>query len=395
MHSRRFSLIKLRAKSLSSRQKVSIITIKLLQALFSIILVWFYYDSYTRYINAFKDKEGNKPISLRDHDNTSKNMNKYNALNELKEVASESESYSKPKVVEVIKGNLLQEIKYRDPDVLWPELIKEIKSKKNPGIVMEIGMYDLSQCLAAAQAGLQAYCVEASPKNFQKIRNELKNADSKVQDRIHLYNFAAGDTSEGTVPFLSLGGTGDHISSANMWSMDAEPKVAEGKTTEVPSKKVDDLIAELSVDVIIEVLKIDTQGYEPRVLAGLKKTLPQHRINYILIEFWPRGMDLLAGKKDACIATGVLKELTKYGYTLYSLLIDAHPRAPKGYRAKINTRPMDSFEGYCRWYFEVEEKLQKKDPDYKMGYWSNILAVAPSIMNNAPISPLGQKLLEK
>ena len=61
----------------------------------------------------------------------------------------------------------------------------------------------------------------------------------------------------------------------------------------VPSRKVDDIIEELGSDVVIEVIKIDTQGFEPNVLSGLKKTLSQNRINYILIKFWPTGIGFL------------------------------------------------------------------------------------------------------
>ena len=36
------------------------------------------------------------------------------------------------------------------------------------------------------------------------------------------------------------------------------------------------------------------QGYEPSVISGLSTSIRNHHIHYILMEFWPKGMDLIA-----------------------------------------------------------------------------------------------------
>lgn len=40
-------------------------------------------------------------------------------------------------------------------------------------------------------------------------------------------------------------------------------------------------------------LKIDTQGFEPLVFSGLKRAIQERRIDFIITEFWPKGMDLM------------------------------------------------------------------------------------------------------
>jgi len=167
-----------------------------------------------------------------------------------------------------------------------------------------------------------------------------------------------------------------------MWFMDKDYPTQ--NVVNVPSRKVDDIVEELGLDVVIEVIKIDTQGFEPNVLSGLKKTLSQNRINYILIEFWPRGMNMLAEQDDTCVGVKVLQELANHNFTLYTIDVEAHPKAPKDWK-KFNDRPLNSFEEYCQWYLDLEKKVPQDD--YKMGYWSNIFAVG----ENRPIWTLDKR----
>ena len=142
---------------------------------------------------------------------------------------------------------------------------------------------------------------------------------------------------------------------------------------QVPSMRLDDIIMNLSEKIFLA--KVDTQGFEPMVLSGLTKSLEEHRIQFLLMEYWPRGMDLLAGEPDACVGAKLLQSLVNSGYTLFELKVAAHPRAPQGWKKLVDTRPFTSLEENCRWYFNVEKQLPSEE--YKMGYWSDVVAVAP------------------
>ena len=72
-------------------------------------------------------------------------------------------------------------------------------------------MHRPAQCVEAAKGGLEAHCLEPSPISFQRVQSGVRQVESSVQERIHLYNKAAGDKSEGSVPFFVTGGTGDHV----------------------------------------------------------------------------------------------------------------------------------------------------------------------------------------
>lgn len=45
-------------------------------------------------------------------------------------------------------------------------------------------------------------------------------------------------------------------------------------------------------DAAVHLLKVDTQGFEPYVFSGLARSILFAVVDYIIFEFWPRGMDL-------------------------------------------------------------------------------------------------------
>jgi hypothetical protein len=105
-------------------------------------------------------------------------------------------------------------------------------------------------------------------------------------------------------------------------------------------------------------------------------------------------MDLLAEQPNACVATRVLEQLVQAGYTLYALPVLAHPKAPTGHKTVIQSRPLHDFKANCQWYFDLEQQFPSQE--YKMGYWSDVLAVAPNApsLKQQPGAKLG-KLLEE
>ncbi|CAB9527170.1 expressed unknown protein [Seminavis robusta] len=260
-------------------------------------------------------------------------------------------------------------------------------------IAMEVGMFHPKQCFQAARQGLEAHCIEPSPRAFQRIAQARRMEPEDVKTRIHLYNKAAG-ASPGKVTFSAGDSTGDHVGTYDAWNMQA----AEGSPIQVDSIRLDDLIDEFmprnSHDKLF-VLKVDTQGYEPSVFDGLKHSVfLQRRVDYVMFEYWPKGMDLLSTgdvHKRSCVAHSILQALHEAGYTLYALPGTAHIKAPKeGKRAIVREKaPMHNFRENCLYYYQVEDRFPS--PDYKMGYWSDMLAVAPgaSLLQN-PVTEVGR-----
>ena len=281
-------------------------------------------------------------------------------------------------------------------EAVWDQLVEEAAVGQ---AAMEVGMHVALQCLQAAKAGLEAHCVEPSPKSFERVESRVKRAPADVQQRVHLYNAAAGNSSVGTVQFTGSGGTGDHVGEFDVWNMKAgrsqDSKIAkkQGTTMEVPSIRLDDVVENKIMNTDVFVLKVDTQGFEPIVLSGLSHSLQTHKIQFLLMEFWPHGMDMMAGREiGSCVAAEVLQNLLDVGYTLYALPSTCHPAAPEAAKRSLRdvaTLPLHNVQGYCKWYYHIAERFP--DDSYKMGYWSDILAVAPTASLKA-VTPLGRAL---
>ena len=103
---------------------------------------------------------------------------------------------------------------------LWYDIMmkgKEIMAENPSGDhlrAFEVGAQSSTQSLIAARAGFHAYCIEPSPKSFDRIYNQVVNEvskDTNLAQYIHLFQVAAGSASNGELNFRTTGGTGDHV----------------------------------------------------------------------------------------------------------------------------------------------------------------------------------------
>lgn len=284
-------------------------------------------------------------------------------------------------------------------DTVWKHLIEEAANLKfkegidDPGIFVEVGMHKARQCLMAAEAGLVAHCVEPSTVNFSRVKNGVDKESEDVQSRVHLYHVAAGSVSGRKLQFHSGGGTGDRVGHVDVWKMEQNPQEDPTAMTEVTEMRMDDIVTKQPNGAFL--MKIDTQGFEPHVFKGLDKTLQSHKAKFILLEYWPKGMDLMTAKIGDCSSVLVLQQLAQAGYTLYQLPVETHPKAPAEFlqarkHGGLTKRPLDDFSKNCRWYYDMEERFPSES--YKMGYWSDILAVAPHVHLRNPTTALGKVL---
>jgi FkbM family methyltransferase len=283
-------------------------------------------------------------------------------------------------------------------DNVWKDLIQEasnLKTKEgieDPGIFVEVGMYQALQCLQAAQAGLEAHCVEPSKVNFARVLSRVHQVSEEVQNRMHLHNVAAGSVTGRKLNFHSAGGTGDRVGHVDIWKMEQNPQEEPTAMIEVTEMRMDDIVMEQPNGAFL--MKIDTQGFEPHVFNGLTETLKNHKAKFIMLEYWPKGMDIMTAKIGDCSSVPVLQQLAEAGYTLYQLPFTAHPAAPKEWKHAAKNRdlnePLDDFAKNCQWYYDLEQRFPSEE--YKMGYWSDVLAVAPNVHLSRPTTTLGRLL---
>lgn len=269
-----------------------------------------------------------------------------------------------------------------DAGTIWEKLVSTGKAGE---AAFEVGMHVAYQCMMAAKNGKVAYCFEPSPKSFERVKKAVNEQPQDVKDRIHLYQNLVGPDSSSTLEFAASGGTGDHVGNADVWNMEFKPPTdpnlaaKQGQMVQVKSIAIDDVIEEN--DLQVRVIKVDTQGFEPAVFSGMIKSLQNYKIDYVLMEFWPAGMDLMAEKAPkTCTAARLLETLGNLGYHIYALSASSHPAAPASAKRALQTTDFpQKFDDYCQWFYELENK---HPADYKMGYWADIVAVAPTVKQN-------------
>ncbi len=117
----------------------------------------------------------------------------------------------------------------------------------------------------------KVHSFEPSPQTFQRLTTEFGS-----RPRIELHNLALGD-QPGELPFTVCDdwSVNDSLLSP-AWS-------APHKTVTVKVSTIDSFCAERSFDHI-DWLKIDTQGYDLRVLQGAHSMLASHRIRLVSAE---------------------------------------------------------------------------------------------------------------
>ena len=298
-----------------------------------------------------------------------------------------------------------------DEDI-WDDILnKGVKIMEKNGYkehltIFEVGAHKAKQSLDAAKKLFHAHLIEPSPISFQKIERQMRdvvNNNPVLGEFIHLYNVAAGDESGSMLDFYTTGGTGDHIGEYNVWKMNKDPVPDEwpeekkGKIVKIPSLRLDDIIYYNKVKPNeiqglergqnppftqnVWAVKVDTQGFEPKVFAGLKESILKNKIQYILTEYWPNGMGLLNDRMDNRCDLGVemLSILVSAGYSLYALPAAHHPAGGTNEIGKYvnnwTNRPLNDAKADCQFLLDLEKKFP--NPNYRMGYWTNILAVAP------------------
>lgn len=137
--------------------------------------------------------------------------------------------------------------------------------------------YGLVGMLAAKQ-GMKVICVEADPRLIPAIVTHFAENGVSV---VALVNAIAGPAASSQSRFcLNPGNTLDNRVSMPKW-----------ESVEVPTIRVADLLAQHGFDRGKLFIKIDTQGFEEKVLQGLDSYLASHRDWAIKMEFAPQWLE--------------------------------------------------------------------------------------------------------
>ncbi len=146
--------------------------------------------------------------------------------------------------------------------------------------------------------------VEPDPESFSYLEQTISANNS---NNVLAFQVAASDKKTHLPLYISTENRGDNRLYAS----------SEDRTEIlVKAQPLDELLFEHDIDHV-DLIKIDVQGYEPKVIEGLKKTISRSPQIVLITEFWPKG--ITDAGADAKV---FLDNLRNLGLTLYELKSD-------------------------------------------------------------------------
>jgi FkbM family methyltransferase len=156
-----------------------------------------------------------------------------------------------------------------------------------PGMVFvdigaNVGYFTVLASRLVGDAGT-VIAVEPEPKNFELLKRNVN--ENKLRNVI-LLNTALGATTGQAELFLSASNYGDH----QLYRREDESR----QPVSVPLDTLDNALARCNISRV-DVIKMDVQGYEYQILAGMRRTLAYNAHLVVLTEFWPQGLSRAGG----------------------------------------------------------------------------------------------------
>ena len=166
-----------------------------------------------------------------------------------------------------------------------------------------IGYYTAIAARAVGPNG-KVIALEPDPESYKYLKQTIAaNAVGNVQ----AFPFAASDAPATLPLYISHDNRGDN----RLYQPGVDwPKI------EVEARPIDALLAENDIETL-DLIKIDVQGYEPKVITGLSETIRRSPKLTLLTEFRPKGIRDAGG--DARTFLQFLRDLD---LTLYELKAD-------------------------------------------------------------------------
>jgi FkbM family methyltransferase len=187
-----------------------------------------------------------------------------------------------------------------------------------------IGYYALIESTIAGDTG-KVYAVEPVPRNFDILQ---ENVTANRASNVELHNLALGDHTGTAQMFVS-----DHSNWSRLAVTAVPDKMIE--TTEVTVSTADEFLRNKTPP---DVIRMDVEGYELRILRGMKETLGSSAPR-IFVELHPNLME----RKDI---DEIFDILESYGYEVEHCLLNPNlEQNPVTRFAYKRLGEQDDFEG--------------------------------------------------
>ena len=249
-----------------------------------------------------------------------------------------------------------QIVKHNDFNAIIKFLIKELYKIKNP-IIFDVGA-NVGQSIERFSSVFKSeefkiYSFEPTPKLFQILKNKYNS-----KKNIKLFQLALDDKIIKS-KFFSY----EYDTISSLIQTDENSKFHKSRQTalknrdfsnfeteiEVQTSTIDNIADEQNIDKI-DVLKIDTQGNEDRVLEGSKKLLNSNKINLIELE-----LILGFGYQRQMSFLDIEKVLSPYGYRLIGIDYASNIISFSNYQVNLIYVNSELFDKIKRLHYENKD----------------------------------------
>lgn len=162
-----------------------------------------------------------------------------------------------------------------------------------------IGYYTLLAARLVGKRG-KVFAFEPDPDNYALL---LRNIEANGYQNVVPVNKAVSDNSEPAKLFLDPQNRGTH----RLWDSHDERQYIEVEVT-----TLDEFFR--SLDISIDIIKMDIEGCEPRALAGMNNLIMRNPNLRIISEFWPEGI-----KGSGFSPAEFLQHIVECGFRLYHI----------------------------------------------------------------------------
>ncbi|MBC7911872.1 MAG: FkbM family methyltransferase [Pyrinomonadaceae bacterium] len=191
--------------------------------------------------------------------------------------------------------------------------------------------------------------VEPDPRLFKALQESIERNDL---EQVAAVQVAAGSGSG----VLNLAGYDDAGSNFGVSRVISKEHTDE-KVFAVASRPLDELIDEANLSVI-DLLKMDIEGYEGFALMGMARTLKERRVKRILLELHPAQL-----AEHGQSAAEIIEQLRGFGYCAW----------------RLNHSPQVTRHAAYSKHIDLKTFLQPFDEGQPLDVWSHLLWTAPDV----------------
>ena len=189
------------------------------------------------------------------------------------------------------------------------DFLKSLIRKKGCFIDIGANIGHLSIFLKKSFPDMNCISIEANPNTYKILNDNIKLNRLDIKS----YNYAVGEKNDVLIDFQDS--YADDCNSVIVNKMQNKTNkdlylIESSKTISIKMKTLDNILDSLNILENINLLKIDTEGYEYFVLKGAEKTLDRTKIIYF--EYW----DNLSNKYN-CTMEDISKLLRRKNFEIF------------------------------------------------------------------------------